>query len=147
MKKVIVVLIAFLTVAIVGSAIAVDLNLKVTPKDVVKSGASAAVAGGINKELSKPKYTCTWNKKASSIEGCDLKTVSAYLSGQRMAVEKAGNKAGSYTDYDIYIHTTDNKAYDKVKKQLQGFGVGSWDINKSMDGVSSEQVKFSVVIE
>ena len=145
MKKLVVLVVVAIALAVAGSAMAFDLQG--AAKDVGTKAVKAGAASGVNKELSKPNYQCQWNPKAKAVEKCDLNKIAAYLSGQKMAVEQAGKAAGSYTDYEVNVHAQDYKAYEKVKEQLKKFGVGSWDINHSTDNVKGNTITFSAIIQ
>lgn len=128
-------------VVIATSVHAIDVGgaMKKTGEKMVKGAATE----GINKELGKKQYQCSWNNKTGNVEGCNLKNIAGFLAGQRTAVESSG----TYSDYDINIHCQDYKCYDKVRDELKANGVGSWDINRKTDNVNNKEVKFTVAIQ
>lgn len=148
MKKISMLVVVAVVMVFAGSAMAFDVggSLKSAGKKAASGAVKGAASGTINKELAKEKYQCTWNSKTKAVEACDLKKVAAYLSGQRTAVESTGSSAGNYTDFDINIHAKDYDAYQKVRGQLQTYGVGSWDINRNSAGVSDSRISFTVAI-
>ena len=144
MKKLTMLLVVAVVVAVAGSVMAFDLG------GAVKKGATDAATGvakgQVEKDINKSLQgkTCNYNPTTQAISGCDLKKISADLAAKRKGVETVGKKF-SYTDFDILIHTKDYAAYKAVDNEMKKFGIKGWDTIKKSG--SKNKITFSVDIK
>jgi hypothetical protein len=141
MKKLIVLAVVAIAVAIAGSAVAFDVG------GTLKKGAATVAKGSMEKDINNKLSgkTCNYNPKTEVISGCDLKKISKDLAAKRKLAEKGGSAYGSYTDFDILIHTKDYNAYKAADNQMKGYGVPGWDTRKV--GGAKNKITFSVDIK
>ncbi len=145
MKKLCVMVVVAVIVAFAGSAMALDIGGAI--KNEATKAATDVAKGQLAKEINKDLagVSCNYNAKTKAISGCDLKKIAADLAAKRKLTEKGGSYAGSYTDFDILIHTKEYDAYSAVDSQMKNYGIPGWDTQK--ENGAKDKVTFSVDIK
>ena len=147
MRKGVVVLAVAVAMLATGSAKALDVGGAV--KGAVKSAATDVAKGAVANELNKDlaNYTCKFNPKTKQITGCDLTKLAQKVQAERVAIETAGKKLGkTYTDYNLYVKTSNYELYKAIESELQKYKVSAWDLFQDGNG-PKDSATFYVKVE